>query len=84
MADITDPSSIPHELATIVPFLRTTAVVPLRLKGSSAYSMFDDLEAAYKWVLPKYEYDDGPSLINALPEKVIAPAVKKVEELRGK
>lgn len=83
IADITDPSSIPHELATIVPFLRTTPVVPLRLKGSSGYSLFDDLEAAYNWVLPIYEYDDGSSLIKTLPE-VMAPAVKKLEELRGK
>ena len=36
IADLTDPSSIPHELATIVPFLRTTPVLPLKLAGSKA------------------------------------------------
>src|SRR6185503_16931503 len=51
IADLTDPSSIPHELATIVPFLRTTPVLPLRLAGSGGYSMFEDLQRAYTWVL---------------------------------
>jgi hypothetical protein len=81
IADLTDPSSIPHELATIVPFLRTTPVLPLRLAGSGGYSMFDDLQRAYPWVLDIHEYDDGGSLISALP-KVIAPADEMAEKLR--
>jgi hypothetical protein len=81
IADITDPSSIPHELATIVPFLRTTPVLPLRLVGSAGYSMFDDLERAYPWVLGIYEYDDAGSLLSALPE-AIAPACEMAERLR--
>jgi hypothetical protein len=55
IADLTDPSSIPHELATIVPFLRTTPVLPLRLAGSDDYSMFKDLQRAYTWVLKTHE-----------------------------
>jgi len=80
IADLTDPSSIPHELATIVPFLRTTPVLPLRLIGSGGYSMFDDLHA-YNWVLKIHEYKDGSSLISTLPE-VIAPADEMAEILR--
>ena len=72
IADLTDPSSIPHELATVVPFLRTTPVLPLRLAGSGGYSMFADL-SRYPWVLKTHEYKDADSLIAALPE-VIAPA----------
>ena len=75
IADLTDPSSIPHELATIVPFLRTTPVLPIRLVGSKGYSMFEDLQ------LDTHEYADGDSLISNLP-KVIAPADKMAEELR--
>jgi len=81
IADLTDPSSTPHELATIVPFLRTTPVLPLRLAGSGGYSMFEDLARAYKWVLKTYEYNDGPSLISALPE-VVAPASDLADVLR--
>ena len=81
IADLTDPSSIPHELATIVPFLRTTPVVPIRLKGSGGYTMFDDFQA-YQWVLPKYEYGDAPSLIAALADEVLGPALAKAEQLQ--
>src|SRR5882724_3301435 len=62
IADLTDPSSIPHELGTIVPFLRTTPVLPIRVVGSKGYSMFEDLRR-YPWVLDIYEYADGDSLI---------------------
>src|SRR4030095_2512079 len=82
IADLTDPSSIPHELGTIVPFLRTTPVLPIKVVGSKGYSMFEDLRRSHKWVLDIHEYADGDSLISNLP-KVIAPADKKAEELRG-
>lgn len=39
IADLTDPSSIPHELATVVLFLRTTPTSPVRLAGSGGSSM---------------------------------------------
>jgi uncharacterized protein YjbI with pentapeptide repeats len=81
IADLTDPSSIPHELGTIVPFLRTTPVLPIRMVGSKGYSMFEDLRR-YNWVLKPYKYVDGNSLISALP-KVIAPADRMAEKLRG-
>ena len=82
VADLTDPSSIPHELATIVPFLRTTPVLPLKLVGSGAYTMFDDLQRAYKWVLRTHEYEDERSLIVELPG-IIEPADKMADEFRS-
>ncbi len=81
IADLTDPSSIPHELATIIPYLRTTPVQPIKLKGAENYSMFNDYEKAYSWVLKTYEYDDSNSLIASLA-KVIAPANEMVEKFR--
>ena len=65
IVDLTDPSSVPHELATIVPFLRTTPIVPLRLAGSSGYSMFEDFENAYPWVLKTHTYKDPRALITS-------------------
>jgi hypothetical protein len=82
IADLTDPSSIPHELATLVPFLRTTPVLPIKLKGSVAFSLFDDLRRSYPWVLETYVYKDCESLISSLP-MVIQPADKKAEEFRN-
>jgi len=81
IADLTDPSSIPHELATVVPFLRTTPVLPIRLEGAGGYSMFDDLARAYPWVLQVHPYADSASLIARLPE-MISPADRMAESLR--
>lgn len=76
VADLTDPSSIPHELATIVPLLRTTPVVPLRLGGTTGYGMFDDLKA-YPWVLPIHEYHSLEELIQEIEAIVITPAEER-------
>jgi uncharacterized protein YjbI with pentapeptide repeats len=84
IANLTDPSSIPHELATIIPLLRTTPVALLRRKSSGRYSMIEDYVAAYKgWVLPVYEYTTETALIRDLSRKVLAPVEAKVDELRG-
>jgi hypothetical protein len=86
IADLTDPRSIPHELATVVPHLRTTPVLPLRLVRSrdpGDYAMFDDprYRSAYSWILQTHEYKDEHSLISELPQ-VIAPANSMAEALR--
>lgn len=83
IADLTDPSSIPHELATVVPSLRTTPVLPIRLEGSGGYSMFDDFWRSYPWVFEPHRYKDNESLISALPE-VIAPADRMAEDFRNR
>jgi hypothetical protein len=80
IADGTDPKSIPHELATIVP----TTIVPVRpilLAGKREYSMFRDLRA-YPWVLPTHRYESQEQLIADLDRRVIRPAEKKAEQLR--
>ena len=83
IADISSPNSIPQEIATIVPFIRTTPVVPIKLIGTDSYTMFEDFSNAYTWVLDTYNYKDEKSLINALDE-VIAPAEKMANEFRKK
>jgi hypothetical protein len=82
IADLTDPSSIPHEMATLVPHLRTTPVLPLRLAGSAGYGMFEDYSRSYEWVLKTHEYASSQSLISALPE-IIAPAEAMSDILRS-
>src|SRR5262249_37037501 len=80
IADGTDPKSIPHELATIVP----TTIVPVKpilLAGNREYAMFRDLRA-YPWVLPTHRYKTQEQLIADLDLYVIRPAVEKAEELR--
>ncbi len=82
IADLTTPSSIPHELATTVPFLRTTPVLLLRQVGATGYSMVSDLRA-YPWVLDIYEYDSGASLLEQISD-VIRPACILADKLQGR
>jgi len=80
IADLTDPSCIPYELATIVPHIK----VPLQtiiLGGKHEFAMFNDL-LDYKWVLPPYRYASQEILLAGLNDWVIKPAEEKVEELR--
>lgn len=83
IADVTNPSCVPFELATIVPYMRTTPVAPIQLKGSESCDMLRDLKA-YEWVLPTYEYESVASLISTLSEKVIEPANAMASQLRNK
>ena len=83
IADLTDPNSVPHELATVIP----ATVVPVQaiiLEGRRPYPMFVDLNARYNWVLEPHQYKSEELLIAELGERVIAPAEAKANELRKK
>ncbi len=83
IADLTDPSSVPHELATLVP----GTVVPVQtiiLEGQREYAMFPDLKTRYHWVLEPHQYKSQDLLIAQLGETVIAPAEAKAKELTRK
>jgi uncharacterized protein YjbI with pentapeptide repeats len=83
IADLTDPSSVPHELATLVP----GTVVPVQtiiLEGQREYAMFPDLKTRYHWVLEPHQYKSQELLIAHLGESVIAPAEAKAKELTQK
>jgi uncharacterized protein YjbI with pentapeptide repeats len=69
IVDLTDPSSAPHEMATIVPQC-IVPVQPLLIidENRYEYAMFQDLRQRYHWVLPTYRYYDMPSLITSLHE----------------
>jgi Pentapeptide repeats (8 copies) len=80
IADLTDPSSVPHELAMVVP-TTPVAVQPVLLEGQREYAMFVDLRRRYGWVLEPYRYASPERLIGDLREQVIAPAEAKAREL---
>jgi hypothetical protein len=81
IADVTDPSSVPHELATLVPGT-VVPVQPVLLEGQREYAMFVDLKRRYHWVLEPYRYA-SPELLIADLGAVILPAEAKAQELRG-
>jgi hypothetical protein len=80
VADLTDPSSVPYELAQVVPGL-AVPVQPILLTGKRAFSMFPDLSTTYHWVLPIHSYTDQDHLLATLKEAVIEPAERKAQEL---
>jgi Pentapeptide repeats (8 copies) len=82
IADLTDPSSIPYELATVVP-TTPVPIQPILLSGSSEFAMFQDLRRRHHWVLTTHRYDSQKQLIADLGEKVIRPAELKVLDLQG-
>ncbi len=81
IADLTDPSSVPHELAMVIP----GTVVPVQtiiLEGQREYAMFRDLQARYHWVLEPYRYQSEASLLDHLAARVIGPAEARAQQLR--
>ena len=83
IADLTDPSSVPYELATLVP----GTIVPVQtiiLEGQREFAMFVDLKRRYHWVLEPHQYKSQDLLIAQLGETVIAPAEAKAKELARK
>ena len=82
IADLTDPSSIPHELAMVVPST-VVPVQPILLQGQrDEYAMFEDLRRRHHWVLPVHRYDSQEGLIADLRKQVIRPAEPKAQKLR--
>jgi uncharacterized protein YjbI with pentapeptide repeats len=80
IADLTDPASVPAELATVVP----ATMVPVQailLEGQREYAMFQDLVRRHHWVLEPYQYKSPQLLLEQLNGRVIAPAEAKAKEL---
>jgi uncharacterized protein YjbI with pentapeptide repeats len=80
VADLSEASSIPKELESIVPQL-AVPVLPLIEGSNRPYSMFKDYWK-YDWVLPVYNYENRESLLSSLKQDVIAPAEKKFKDLQ--
>ncbi len=81
IADLTDPSSVPLELETIVPTLPKAVQPILAASQKREFSMFSSLSTRYHWVLPIYRYDSLNLLLATLNEKVLVPAEQKAKEL---
>ncbi len=90
IVDLTDPSSAPHEVATVIP--QTVVPIqpllwqePLMVDGKvmerREYAMFEDLRRRYHWVLPTFRYQDTAELLASLQTQIIAPAEQKAREL---
>jgi uncharacterized protein YjbI with pentapeptide repeats len=81
IADVTNPRSVPLELQATVPDYMIPFVTVLQ-RGQPVFGMFDDLPAKYDWALPLLEYNTAESLLAAFDQKVVAPALEKLEDIR--
>jgi hypothetical protein len=73
VAELTDPSSVPYELARIAPDVRVPIQTIIQ-RGQREFAMFKDLSQAYSWVATPYEYDDVANLCTSLDSSIIAAA----------
>lgn len=90
IVDLTDPSSAPHEVATIIPHCVVPVqplltLQPLISEGKAVerheYAMFQDLRRRHARVLPTFRYQDTADLLASLKERIIEPAEQKAKEL---
>jgi hypothetical protein len=90
IVDLTDPSSAPHEVAsiipqTVVPVQPLLSLQPLIVEGKMVerheYAMFEDLRRRYGWVLPTFRYQDTADLLASIKGQIIEPAEQKAMEL---
>jgi uncharacterized protein YjbI with pentapeptide repeats len=83
IADITDPKSIPQELAETVKTLPSVPVQPILQEGFEPWGMFESV-AIYPWVLKLRRYRDLPDLITNLSTHVILPAEQMAMEMAAR
>lgn len=80
IVDLSDPRSTPHELATLVPQLRTVPFVPIIISSQIEYAMFSDLRKQPN-MLEVFRYQDQDDLLSRIDEQLIRPAERRAEEL---
>ena len=80
VADITNPRASPLELQAAVPNFMVP-VVPLLQRGEAPFAMFADLQHKFDWVHDVLVYDTPAQLVAGLQAEVVAPALRKHEEL---
>jgi uncharacterized protein YjbI with pentapeptide repeats len=83
IADLSDPKSIPHELAHVAPLLPSVPIMPLIGRPQKEYSMFEHF-FGFRHVLKPFRYRDGPHLMSVLSDKVIAPAERLAQRVAGR
>jgi hypothetical protein len=79
IVDLTNPSSTPLELQTIVPNYGVP-IIPIIEKGSRPFAMFSGLRK-FDWVFAPLEYDTPDNLVAGLRKGVIEPATAKAKSL---
>lgn len=74
IADISDPSSSPYELATIVPTIQSP-VFPIIVTGQRPFAMMSDLKR-YSWFRDTINYDSLPDLKSRVIPLILSEIMK--------
>jgi hypothetical protein len=74
IADITEPRSVPHELATIIASYMIP-IVPLLQQGHTGYAVLDEERPGKPWILYEVVYTLDEGVVRGLDSMVIAPAL---------
>ncbi|MBL9140023.1 MAG: pentapeptide repeat-containing protein [Verrucomicrobiales bacterium] len=81
IADISNPKSSPLELQATMPDYMIP-FVPIIHESEEPFSMFRDLKQKYgEWVLDLLVYDSTDTLVQALPDAIVAPALNAADRL---
>jgi uncharacterized protein YjbI with pentapeptide repeats len=80
IADITNPKSAPLELQATMPDYMVP-LVPIIQSGEEPFSMFQDLQNKYEWVLEVREYVSTEEVIEKMEAAIIRPAIQKSEDM---
>jgi uncharacterized protein YjbI with pentapeptide repeats len=83
IADLSDPKSIPQELAHVAPLLPSVPIMPLIVRPQKEYAMFEHF-FGFRHVLKPFRYRDERHLLASLEQKVINPAEKMAQRVAGK
>lgn len=70
IADVSDPRSVPAELASLIPQLPSVPVQPIIAEGQEPFALLDSL-AAYPWVRPLLRYDELGEQNHSLLEEIV-------------
>lgn len=75
VADLSNPSSVPHELASIIPFLPSVRLYPIIQKGQKPYAMFEHL-LKYPWVHEVRTFSSNNELENMISDIVTDASIR--------
>jgi len=78
IADLTNPKSVPMELARIIPQLPSVPIVPLIERSEKLFALFDDFRR-YPWVLEPTVYTELQD-VEQLVDHVVDRAETKINE----
>lgn len=82
IADLTEPSSIPHELGLIIPDSPSLPVQMIIEEGNFEFAMAERW-FRYPWVMDLYKYPSKEALIESLESDILEPCEERFKELNA-